>query len=127
MILIGNPEATVEELMGPVQGPDFPTGGIIVESPRSIREAYTTGRGSMRVRARGHVEDQGRGTYVIVVSEIPYQVQKSKLVDQIAGIINDTKLPILAAVRDERDAELRQVLEQRARTVEAVVMMASMF
>src|SRR3546814_8065271 len=87
--------ATVEELMGPVQGPDFPTGGIIVESARGIREAYTTGRGSMRVRARWHVEDQGRGTYVIVVTEIPYQVQKSKLVEQIAGLINDRKLPIL--------------------------------
>src|SRR3546814_10637370 len=95
--------------MGPVQGPDFPTGGVIVESARAIREAYTTGRGSMRVRARWHVEDQGRGTYAIVVTEIPYQVQKSKLVEQIAALINDRKLPILADVRDESDAELRLV------------------
>lgn len=126
-ILIGNPEATVEELMGPVQGPDFPTGGIIVESPQAIREAYTTGRGSMRVRARWHVEDQGRGTYVIVVSEIPYQVPKSKLVEQIAALINDKKLPILADVRDESDSELRLVLEPRSRTVEAEVLMESLF
>src|SRR3546814_10635135 len=81
----------------------------------------------MRVRARWHVEDQGRGTYVIVVTEIPYQVQKSKLVEQIAGLINDRKLPILADVRDESDAELRLVLEPRARTVEAEVLMESLF
>src|SRR3546814_15421297 len=95
-------------LVRSVRGPDFPTGGIIGESARGIREAYPTGRGSMRVRARWHVEDQGRGTYVIVVTEIPYQVQKSKLVEQIAGLIHDRKLPILADVRDERDAELRR-------------------
>src|SRR3546814_20906236 len=81
----------------------------------------------MRVRARWHVEDQGRGTYVIVVTEIPYQVQKSKLVEQIAGLINDRKLPILADVRDESDAELRLVLEPRARPVEAEVPMESLF
>src|SRR3546814_9878853 len=81
----------------------------------------------MRVRARWHVEDQGRGTYVIVVTEIPYQVQKSKLVEQIAGLINDRKLPILADVRDESDAELRLVLEPRARTVGAEVLMESLF
>src|SRR3546814_5570977 len=93
-ILIDKPDATVEELMGPVQGPDFPTGGVIVESARAIREAYTTGRGSMWVRARWHVEDQGRGTYAIVVTEIPYKVQKFKLVEQIAALINDSKLPL---------------------------------
>src|SRR3546814_18052070 len=82
MILIGNPEATVEELMGPVQGPDFPTGGIIVESARGIREAYTQGRGSMRVRARWHVEAQGRGPYVMYVTAIPYQIQESTLDEQ---------------------------------------------
>src|SRR3546814_11333963 len=81
----------------------------------------------MRVRARWHVEDQGRGTYVIVVTEIPYQVQKSKLVEQIAGLINDRKLPILADVRDESDAELRLVLEPRSRTVEADMLMESLF
>src|SRR3546814_998598 len=86
--------------MGPVQGPDFPTGGVIVESARAIREAYTTGRGSMRVRARWHVEDHGRGTYAIVVTEIPYQVQKSKLVEQIAALINDRKHNGRAHVRN---------------------------
>jgi topoisomerase-4 subunit A len=126
-ILIDKPDATIDELMGPVRGPDFPTGGIIVESAGAIRDAYATGRGSMRVRARWHVEDQGRGTYVIVVTEIPYQVQKSKLIEQIAGLINDKKLPILADVRDESDAELRLVLEPRARTVEAEVLMESLF
>src|SRR3546814_17406928 len=90
-ILIDKPDATVEELMGPVQGPDFPTGGVIVESARAIREAYTTGRGSMRVRARWHVEDPGRGTYAIVVTEIPYQVQKSKPVTQKAPLTTKPK------------------------------------
>ena len=126
-ILIDNPQARIEDLMGPVKGPDFPTGGIIVESPRAIRDAYTSGRGSMRVRARWHVEDQGRGTWVAVVTEIPYQVQKSKLVEQIAGLVNERKLPILADVRDESDTELRLVLEPRARTVEPEVLMESLF
>src|SRR3546814_18959291 len=103
MSLIGNPEATVEELMGPVQGPDFPTGGIIVESARGIREVYTTGRGSMRVRARWHVADQGRGPYVIVVTDIPYQVPTSKLVQQLAGLITDSQLPIITHARDEHE------------------------
>ena len=127
MILIDNPQAGIEELMGPVKGPDFPTGGIIVESPGAIRDAYTSGRGSMRVRARWHVEDQGRGTWVAVVTQIPYQVQKSKLVEQIAGLVNERKLPILADVRDESDTELRLVLEPRSRTVEPDVLMESLF
>ncbi len=129
-ILIGQPDTTTDRLMGPdgpVSGPDFPTGGVIVESARAIRDAYASGRGSMRVRARWHVEEQGRGTYVVVVTEIPYQVQKSKLVEQIAGLINDRKLPILADVRDESDAELRLVLEPRSRSVEADVLMESLF
>jgi len=127
MILIDQPDAGTDVLMGPVKGPDFPTGGVIVETEEAIRDIYTAGRGAMRVRARWRVEDQGRGAYVIVVDEIPYQVQKSKLVEQIATLINDRKLPILADVRDESDAELRLVLEPKSRTVEAEILMESLF
>ena len=101
--LIKHPNATVEKLVEMVPGPDFPTGGIIVESRASILEAYRTGRGGFRVRARWHVEDQGRGTYVVVVTEIPYQVQKSRLIERIAELLQAKKLPLLDDVRDEFD------------------------
>src|SRR5690606_13413953 len=81
--LIRHPDATIEKLVDFVPGPDFPTGGIIVDDPAAIHEAYRTGRGGFRVRARWTTEDQGRGTYVVVVTEIPYQVQKSKLIEHI--------------------------------------------
>src|SRR5690606_30443849 len=100
-LLLDNPDATTEGLVQLIPGPDFPTGGVIVESPESILESYKTGRGSFRLRARYHIEEQGRGTWAIIVTEIPYQVQKSKLIEQIAGLINDKKLPILEDVRDE--------------------------
>ncbi len=109
--LIKHPDATVEELMSQaddedplktkVRGPDFPTGGILVEGPDAILDAYKTGRGGFRLRARWHVEDQGRGTWIIVVSEIPYQVQKSRLIEKIAELLIAKKLPLLDDVRDE--------------------------
>ncbi len=126
-LLIDDPDATHEELMQVVSGPDFPTGGVLVDSPAIISEAYVTGRGAFRMRARWHKEDGGRGSWVAVVTEIPYQVQKSKLIEQIAALINDKKLPILADVRDESDAEIRIVIEPRARTVDPDMLMDSLF
>ena len=126
-LLIDTPDADDAALMQIVKGPDFPTGGVLVDSPAIIAEAYATGRGAFRTRARWHKEDGGRGTWVAVVTQIPYQVQKSKLIEQIAALINDKKLPILADVRDESDAEIRIVLEPRARTVDEQVLMDSLF
>src|SRR6195952_1725630 len=125
--LIDNPRAEPSALMDFVPGPDLPTGGVIVDNARSIASAYETGRGSFRVRARWTTEDQGRGTWTAIVSEIPYQVPKSKLIEQIAGLIADRKLPILADVRDESDAEVRIVIEPRSRTVEPDLLMDSLF
>ncbi len=125
--LIDQPEGDPREIMRFVQGPDLPTGGIVVDSAAAIAEAYATGRGSFRVRARWHVEDQGRGTWAAVITEVPYQVPKAKLIEAIASLINDKKLPILADVRDESDAEIRIVLEPRARTVDAQTLMDSLF
>jgi topoisomerase-4 subunit A len=126
-LLIDQPDAEPAALMQFVQGPDFPTGGIIVDPAASIAHAYATGRGSFRVRARWSIEDQGRGTWLAVISEIPFQVPKSKLIEEIAALINDKKLPILADVRDESDAEIRIVLEPRSRTVEPQMLMDSLF
>jgi topoisomerase-4 subunit A len=125
--LIDHEKASTGELMQFVKGPDFPTGGIIVDSEQAIAAAYMSGRGAFRVRARWSVEDQGRGTWQAVISEIPYQVPKSKLIEQIAVLINEKKLPILADIRDESDAEIRIVLEPRSRTVEADMLMESLF
>jgi topoisomerase-4 subunit A len=125
--LIDNPKAEEGELMQFVQGPDFPTGGILVDPRDAISEAYRTGKGSFRVRARWHQEDLGRGTWEAVITEIPFQVPKSKLIEAIAGLIADRKLPILADVRDESDEEIRIVLEPRSRTVEPDILMDSLF
>jgi topoisomerase-4 subunit A len=125
--LIDNPAAEPSALMDFVSGPDFPTGGVIVDSAESIALAYRTGRGAFRVRARWSVEDQGRGTWHAVISEIPYQVPKSKLIEQIAGLIGDKKLPILADIRDESDEQIRIVLEPRSRTVDPQLLMDSLF
>ncbi|WP_029073824.1 DNA topoisomerase IV subunit A [Kaistia adipata] len=127
LVLIKNPDAPVEELVQHVQGPDLPTGGIIVDNRAQITEAYRTGKGGFRVRARWHVEDQGRGTYQIVVTEIPYQVQKSRLIEKIAELIQTRKVPLLADVRDESAEDIRVVLEPRARTVDAALLMESLF
>ena len=110
-----------------VQGPDFPTGGLVVDLPAVIAESYRTGRGSFRVRARWSIEREKGGGWQIVVSEIPYGVQKGKLIEGIAALINDKKLPILADVRDESDEAVRLVLEPRSRTVDAGVLMDGLF
>ena len=125
--LIMHPAATPAELVRFVPGPDFPTGGILVESPASIAHAYASGRGSFRLRARWHTEDAGRGVYLIVVTEIPYGVQKSKLVEKIAELLLGKKLPLLKDVRDESADDIRLVLEPRARTVDAVILMEQLF
>ena len=116
-----------EKLLDFVQGPDFPTGGVIVEPRANIKDAYRTGRGSFRLRARWAVEDLGRGTWQVVVTEIPYQVQKGKLIERLAELINLKKVPILADVRDESAEDVRIVLEPRARTVDPAVMMEMLF
>ncbi|KAA9014291.1 DNA topoisomerase IV subunit A [Sphingobium limneticum] len=126
-LLIDNPDADHAALMQIVRGPDFPTGGVLVDNAAIISEAYATGRGAFRTRARWHKEEGGRGTWIAVVTHIPYQVQKSKLIEQIAALINDRKLPILADVRDESDTEIRIVIEPRARTVDPQMLMDSLF
>ncbi|MBB5984082.1 DNA topoisomerase IV subunit A [Sphingobium lignivorans] len=126
-LLIDNPAAEHGELMQLMRGPDFPTGGLLVDPPSVISDAYETGRGSLRVRARWHREDEGRGTWIAVIDQIPYGVAKGKLIEQIAQLIADKKLPILADVRDESDEVLRIVLEPRARTVDPDVLMDSLF
>ncbi len=125
--LIDNPKATTADLVQIVPGPDFPTGGICVEPPESILEAYETGRGGFRVRAKWEVEDIGRGMWRIVVSEIPYQVQKIKLIQQLAELIEAKKSPLLGDVRDESADTIRLVLEPKSRAVEPAVMMESLF
>src|SRR5262247_128476 len=127
LFLIDNPKARSKTLLKYVKGPDFPTGGIIVDTPETIAEAYNTGRGSFRVRARWKQEETGRGTYVVVVSEIPYLVQKSRLVEKLAELINEKKLPLVADVRDESAEDIRLVIEPRSRSVDAELMMESLF
>ena len=125
--LIKTPDARDDTLLNYVLGPDFPTGGIIVESPENIRNAYATGRGSFRLRAKWEVEDLGRGQWQIVITEIPYQVQKSKLIEKIAELINSKKIPILADVRDESADDIRMILEPKSKNVDPDVLMNTMF
>jgi topoisomerase-4 subunit A len=127
LYLIDNPNARSRTLLKYVAGPDFPTGGLILDSRESIAEAYTTGRGSFRVRARWEKEEGGRGTFQVVVTEIPWQVQKSRLVERIAELLNEKKLPLVAEVRDESTEDIRLVIEPRARTVDPELMMESLF
>jgi len=122
-----NPDASAHDLTQFVKGPDFPTGGILVESPSSIIHSYETGRGSFRLRAKWEIEETGRGVYLIVVTEIPYGVQKSRLVEKIAELLLAKKLPLLKDVRDESSDDIRLVLEPRARTVDAVILMEQLF
>jgi topoisomerase-4 subunit A len=125
--LIDQPKARTRTLLKFVQGPDFPTGGVIVDPPETIAEAYNSGRGSFRVRARWTTEETGRGTYQIVVTEIPWQVQKMRLVERIAELINEKKLPLLADMRDESTQDVRLVLEPRSRAVDPALLMESLF
>jgi topoisomerase-4 subunit A len=125
--LIKFPNAGIDKLMQYVPGPDLPTGGIIIDTPDQIAEAYRTGRGGFRVRARWHTEDLGRGTWQIVITEMPYQVQKGRLVEKIAELLTDRKLPLLGDVRDESAEDVRLVLEPKSRTVDPVLLMEQMF
>src|SRR5471030_774429 len=127
LFLIDNTKARSHTLLKYVKGPDFPTGGVIVDSPESIAEAYATGRGSFRVRARWHQEETGRGTYVIVITEMQWLVQKSRLVEKLAELLNDKKLPLVADVRDESAEDVRLVIEPRSRTVDAELLMETLF
>lgn len=125
--LIKHPNASVDTLTGYVRGPDFPTGGILVEPADSIREAYATGRGGFRVRARWSVEKEKGGAWQVVVTEIPYQVQKSRLIERMADMLQAKKLPFLADIRDESAEDLRIVLEPKSRRLEPEVVMESLF
>ncbi|MBT7545122.1 MAG: DNA topoisomerase IV subunit A, partial [Kordiimonadaceae bacterium] len=125
--LIKTPNARIATLVDYIQGPDFPTGGTIVESRESIIQSYETGRGSFRTRAKWHIEETGRGMYQIIVTEIPYQVQKSRLIEKIADLIYEKKLPILADVLDESSEDIRVVIEPKNRTVEPEILMESLF
>lgn len=125
--LIKYPNARTEKLVSFVQGPDFPTGGIVIEPREAIIEAYETGRGGFRVRARWEQEELPRGLWQIVVTEIPYQVQKSKLIEKIAELLQAKKLPLLEDVRDESAEEIRLVLVPKSRTVEPEHLMESLF
>ncbi|BDG73260.1 DNA topoisomerase IV subunit A [Roseomonas fluvialis] len=124
LALIQDPNA---DLLAHIKGPDFPTGGVLVEPAEAVREAYETGRGGFRVRARWEREALKNGTWQIVVTEIPYQVQKAKLIEQIAQLLEEKKLPLLGDVRDESTDVVRLVLEPKSRTVEPAVLMETMF
>ena len=127
LLMLERPDCSTSELMAHVRGPDYPTGGIIVEPAASLLETYETGRGGIRTRARWTREDTGRGGYQIVVTEIPYQVKKADLVEQIAGLIEAKKAPLLGDVRDESAEDVRLVLEPKNRNVEPEVLMESLF
>ena len=140
IVLIKDPRADHAALMDKVQGPDFPTGGVLVDSPEVIASAYATGRGAFRVRGRfstgqdserkweaGGIEKLPQGMWQLIISEIPYQVPKNKLIEQIAALISDKKLPILADVRDESDARIRIVIEPRSRTIDPQLLKESLF
>ncbi len=127
LYLIENPECEIEPLVKRIKGPDFPTGGVIVDKFASILDAYTTGKGTFRIRAKWEKEDLGHGQYQIIVKEIPYQVVKSKLIEKIAALLMDKKLPMLSDIRDESAQDVRIVLEPKNRTVDAALLMEHLF
>ncbi|PZN92942.1 MAG: DNA topoisomerase IV subunit A [Alphaproteobacteria bacterium] len=127
MALLDNGDLSDADLMQWVKGPDFPTGGICVEPAASIAESYATGRGSFRLRARWRREDLGQGMWRIVIEEIPYQVVKGKLIEALAELVNEKKLPILGDIDDESDEKVRIVIEPRSRNVDPAVLMESLF
>ncbi|MGB0584047.1 MAG: DNA topoisomerase IV subunit A, partial [Candidatus Puniceispirillaceae bacterium] len=125
--LIKHPNASIETLLNYVKGPDFPTGGLLIEPVGSIKDAYSTGRGGFRVRAKWEVETEKGGAWQIVVTEIPYQVQKSRLIERLAEMLQAKRLPVLADIRDESAEDIRIVLEPKSRRLEAEVVMESLF
>ena len=127
LYLIDNPDCGEEPLVRKIKGPDFPTGGIIVDSFESILNTYKQGRGGFRIRARWESEDLTHGQYQIVIKEIPYQVQKSKLIEKIAALLLEKKLPLLSDIRDESTHDVRIVLEPKNRSVDAKMLMEHLF
>ncbi len=127
LALIANPDATTAELLAHMPGPDFPTGGLLVEDPASIATAYETGRGGFRLRARWEVERTKNGLWSIVVTEMPYQVQKARLIEQMAELLEAKKLPLLGDIRDESTEYVRLVLEPKSRAVEPAMLMETLF
>ncbi len=125
--MIRDPEISDDALVDFIPGPDYPTGGVIVEDRATLAEAYRTGRGSFRTRAKWHIEDMGRGTWQIIITEIPYQVAKSKLIEKLAELIQTKRVPLLADVRDESADDIRICLEPRSRTVDADMLMGALF
>jgi len=125
--LVKHPRTSIDELLKRVRGPDFPTGGVLVEAPDAIRDAYATGRGGFRLRAQWVRENLSHGLYQVVVTEVPYQVPKSRLVERIAALLEEKKLPLLADVRDESTDQVRLVLEPKSRNVDPGVLMESLF
>ncbi|MGA2638791.1 DNA topoisomerase IV subunit A [Methylocella sp.] len=127
LYLIAHPNASTDQLLKFAPGPDFPTGGVLVEPRESIAETYRTGRGSLRLRARWTKEEASRGAWVIVVTEIPYLVQKSRLIEKIAELLNDKKLPLVADIRDESAEDVRVVIEPKSRAVDPAMLMEHLF
>ena len=127
LYLIKNPECDIAQLVKYVKGPDFPTGGLLIADQKAIIDAYTHGKGYFRIRAKWEKEDLGKGQYQIIVTEIPYQVVKSKLIEKIAQLLEDKKLPLLADVRDESAQDVRIVLEPKNRSVDANLLMEHLF
>ncbi len=125
--LIEHPDCKVKNLVTRIPGPDYPTGGVIVETEANILTAYETGRGAIRVRARWEKEQLSHGLYQIVITEIPYQVQKSRLIEKIAELFKNKKLPMLGNIRDESAEEMRIVLEPKSRSVDPEMLMESLF
>lgn len=127
LLLMLDEDPSISKLMKAIPGPDFPTGGVLVEEPENIKTAYETGRGSFRLRARWEVEKLPQGQYQIIVTEIPYQVQKSRLIEKIADLIISKKLPMLDDVRDESAEDIRLVLVPKSRNVEPELLMEALF
>lgn len=127
LYLIKHPNASVEKLLTFIPGPDFPTGGIIVEPAENILKAYETGRGSFRTRAKWEKEELSRGLYQIIITEIPYQVQKSRVVERIAELFKAKKLSLLGNIRDESTEEIRVIIDPKSRLVDADMLMESLF
>jgi topoisomerase-4 subunit A len=125
--LIDDPKLDDRALLQWVKGPDFPTGGVLVDDEDTIARAYVSGRGSFRLRAKIEVEREKGGGWHLLVSEMPYGVQKAKLIEQIAQLIADKKMPILADVKDESDEQVRLILEPRARTVDPDLLLESLY
>lgn len=125
--LIKYPGAAIDTLLGYVKGPDFPTGGVLVEPAETMRATYSSGKGGFRLRAKWEVEREKGGSWQIIVTDIPYQVQKSRLIEKMAEMLQDRKLPMLADIRDESAEDIRLVLEPKSRRLDPEVVMESLF